>query len=162
MLEDIEPEDIIITNGCMEAVALCLLATVPPGGTVAVEAPTNYSFLQLLKELNLMVAEVPTDPQTGLDIQALERLVHHTRIDACLFMPNFHNPLGCLMPDPKKEALVAYLNERTIPIIEDDIHGDLVVAIATILVARRIVVNAASETLLILSVFRRRSLSAFR
>jgi DNA-binding transcriptional MocR family regulator len=117
--------DIIITNGCMEAVALCLLATVPPGGTVAVEAPTNYSFLQLLKELGLMVAEVPTDPQTGLDIQALEQLIHQTQIDACLFMPNFHNPLGALMPAGHKKALVRLMNRHSIPLIEDDISAEL-------------------------------------
>ena len=121
----ITEEDIIITNGCMEAVALCLLATVPPGGTVAVEAPTNYSFLQLLKELGLMVAEVPTDPRTGLDIQALDQLIRQTRIDACLIMPNFHNPLGALMPTSHKKALVRLMSQHRIPLIEDDISAEL-------------------------------------
>ena len=121
----ITEEDIIITNGCMEAVALCLLATVPPGGTVAVEAPTNYSFLQLLKELGLMVAEIPTDPRTGLDIQALEQLIRQTRIDACLIMPNFHNPLGALMPTSHKKELVRLMSQHRIPLIEDDISAEL-------------------------------------
>jgi DNA-binding transcriptional MocR family regulator len=125
VVEGVTEEDIIITNGCMEAVALCLLATVPPGGTVAVEAPTNHSFLQLLKELGLMVAEVPTDPQTGLDIHALEELVHQTPIDACLFMPNFHNPLGALMPKSHKKKLVRLMNKLSIPLIEDDISAEL-------------------------------------
>lgn len=125
VVEGITEEDIIITNGCMEAIALCLLATAKPGGTVAVEAPTNFTFLQMLKELGLMVAEVPTDPKTGLEIQALERLIHCTRIDACLLMPNFHNPLGSLMPDSHKEALVRLLNSHRIPLIEDDISAEL-------------------------------------
>ena len=125
IVNGITEEDIIITNGCMEAVALCLLATVTPGGTVAVEAPTNFTFLQMLKELGLMVAEVPTDPRTGLEIQALERLIRRTRIDACLFMPNFHNPLGALMPDSHKDALVRLLNRCRIPLIEDDISAEL-------------------------------------
>ena len=63
VLESIEPEDIIITNGCTEAVALSLLAVTRPGDTVAIEAPTNLTFLQLLKELGLLVAEVATDPR---------------------------------------------------------------------------------------------------
>ena len=125
VVEGISEEDIIITNGCMEAVALCLLATVSPGGTVAVEAPTNFTFLQLLKELDLMVAEVPTDPQAGLDIQALERLIRRTKIDACLVMPNFHNPLGALMPDNNKAKLVRLLKSLKIPLIEDDISAEL-------------------------------------
>jgi DNA-binding transcriptional MocR family regulator len=125
LVNGITEEDIIITNGCMEAVALCLLATVTPGGTVAVEAPTNFTFLHLLKELGLKVAEVPTDPRTGLDIQALERLIRRTRIDACLFMPNFHNPLGALMPESHKETLARLLNRCRIPLIEDDISAEL-------------------------------------
>ena len=65
--ENIGPEDIIITNGCTEAVALALLAVTRPGDTVAIESPTNLAFLQLLRELGLLVAEVATDPKEGVD-----------------------------------------------------------------------------------------------
>ena len=121
----VTPEDILITNGCMEAVALALLATTRPGETVAIESPTNYSFLQLLKELNVMVAEVPTDPKTGIDVGELEIAVRKTRIAACLVMPNFHNPLGTVMPEENKRALVALAETYDIPVIEDDISSEL-------------------------------------
>lgn len=125
MVDGIRPEDLLITNGCMEAVALSLMAVTRPGDTVAIESPTNFNFLQLLKELGLMVLEVPTDPRDGVDIDALDALLNQNRIAACLFMPNFHNPLGALMPDEQKEKLVGLLNKREIPVIEDDISAEL-------------------------------------
>lgn len=125
VLEDIEAEDIVITNGCTEAVALSLLAVTRPGDTVAIEAPTNLTFLQLLKELGLLVAEVATDPKEGVDLDELEKCIRGNKIGACLFMPNFQNPLGALMPDWKKKALVDLLSRHEIPVIEDDISSQL-------------------------------------
>jgi len=125
IIQRVTPEDILVTNGCMEAVALALLATTRPGETVAIDTPTNCSFLQLLKELNVMVAEVPTDPKTGIDVNALEEAVQNTRIAACLVMPNFHNPLGAVMPEDKKKTLMRLAETYEIPIIEDDISSEL-------------------------------------
>jgi DNA-binding transcriptional MocR family regulator len=124
-LKGISPEDIIITNGCMEAVALSLLAVTDPGDTVAVETPTNFGYLQLLKELRLLVLEVPTDPRLGADINALEKIFRQNRIKTCLLVPNFHNPLGAIMPEGHKQQLVQLINEYEVPVIEDDISTEL-------------------------------------
>ncbi len=125
VIEGISSEDIIITNGCMEAVALSLLAVAGPGETIAIEAPTNFSFLQLLKELGILVAEVPTDPHTGVMIDELEKIIRQNDIRACLFMPSFHNPLGTMMPDRNKRQLMRLLGSYEIPVIEDDISSEV-------------------------------------
>jgi DNA-binding transcriptional MocR family regulator len=125
VIDGITPGDIVITNGCMEAVALSLLASTQPGDTVAIETPTNFGFLQLLKELGLLVVEVPTDPQHGVDVDELERIFRQDKIKACLLVPNFHNPLGAIMSDGKKQCLVELLSEYEIPVIEDDISAEL-------------------------------------
>ena len=125
MIEGIVPKDIIVTNGCMEAVALSLLATTRPGDTVAIETPTNFGFLQLLHELGLLVMEIPTDPQSGVNVAELEKILIQNSIKACLFIPNFHNPLGACMPDTLKQRLVELLYRFEIPIIEDDISSEL-------------------------------------
>jgi DNA-binding transcriptional MocR family regulator len=125
VVEGVAPEDIIITNGCMEAIALSLLAVTRPGDTVAIEAPTNFSFLQLLKELGLLVVEIAADPRQGIDPGELEKTLTRNRVRACLFMPNFHNPVGALMPEEKKQALVELLSGFEIPVIEDDISSQL-------------------------------------
>ena len=125
LLDEISPEDVVITNGCMEAVALSLQALTRTGDTVAIETPTHFAFLQLLKELGLMVVEAPTDPRYGVDVAEMAHIIQRHDIKACLFMPNFHNPLGALMPDERKAELVRLLNRHDVPIIEDDLSSEL-------------------------------------
>lgn len=125
VLKKISPEDIIITNGCIEAISLCLKALTNPGDTIAIETPTFFGFLQVLKEMGLMVVEVPTDPRYGVDLDELENTFRRNDIKACLFIPNFHNPLGALMPDSRKQKLVELVTRYGIPLIEDDISSEL-------------------------------------
>ncbi|MBT8330988.1 MAG: PLP-dependent aminotransferase family protein [Deltaproteobacteria bacterium] len=125
VLEGIAPEDIIITNGCMEAVALSMLAIARPGDTIAVETPTNFGFLQLLQELGLMVMEVPADPRYGVDLDELQKIFRRNTIKACLLIPNFHNPLGALMPDDHKVRLIQLIDQYDVAVIEDDISSEL-------------------------------------
>jgi DNA-binding transcriptional MocR family regulator len=125
VLKGVSPEDIVITTGCMEAVTLCLQAILKPGDTLAIETPTHFGFLQLFKEMGIMVVEVPTHPWTGVDINALSAVIARNSVRACLFMPNFHNPLGTLLSDERKARLVALLNRHDIPVIEDDICAEL-------------------------------------
>ncbi|MBF0309024.1 MAG: PLP-dependent aminotransferase family protein [Magnetococcales bacterium] len=118
-------EEICITSGCMEAVNLCLRAVTRPGDAVAVESPTFFGFLQVLEDLGLYAVEVPTDPDQGVDPDALARILEDGRVKAGLFIPNHHNPLGACMPSENKRRIVALCTQRGIPLIEDDIYGDL-------------------------------------
>ncbi|MFH1152872.1 MAG: PLP-dependent aminotransferase family protein [Pseudomonadota bacterium] len=121
----ITAEDVVTTGGCMEAVGLCLKAVTRPGDTVLVESPAFHGFLQLMEDLNLMVLEMPCDPDRGIDPKALETILDTHQVNACLFNASFQNPLGCLTSDPDKKAIVHLLALRGIPLIEDDIYGDL-------------------------------------
>lgn len=118
-------EEMVITNSCTEALMLCLRAVTRPGDTVAVESPGYYLMLQLLESLGLKALEIPTDPRTGMSIEALELASRDGRVAACLLVPNASNPLGSVMPDGNKRRLAALTAERSIPVIEDDIYGDL-------------------------------------
>jgi len=117
--------DIVTTFGCTEALNLCLRAVTKPGDTVAVESPTYFGFLQILESLNLKALEIPTHPRDGICLDALEKAVKKQRVAACFVVANFHNPLGGCMPESNKKALVEMLGRKEIPIIEDDIYGDL-------------------------------------
>jgi DNA-binding transcriptional MocR family regulator len=121
----LSPDEIITTTGCMEAVVVALRAVTKPGDVVAVESPTFFGILQAIEQLGLRALEVPTSPRTGMDMDGLERLLRTRRIAACLAIPNFNNPLGSLMPDAAKQRLVGLLGRREIPLIEDDLYGDL-------------------------------------
>jgi DNA-binding transcriptional MocR family regulator len=122
---NLSPDDIITTCGGTEALALCLRAVTRPGDVVAVESPTYFGMLQQIEELGLKALEIPMHPRTGMHLNALERLVRSRRIAACVAVPNFNNPLGSLMPEENKQRLLEILARRDVPLIEDDINGDL-------------------------------------
>jgi len=121
----VAPSEVVITTGCQEAVTHALLALCEPGDTVAIESPTYFSFIRMLERLRLNAIEIPGSSSEGISLEALEYALDHQRVRACLFTPNFSNPLGSLMPDENKERLARLLQSRGVPLIEDDIYGDL-------------------------------------
>lgn len=118
-------DELVITNGAMEALNLCLQAVTRPGDVVVVESPTFYAALQALERLDLRAVEVATDPHDGVDLDALAGLLARQPVAACWFMPSFQNPLGALMSPARKQALVELLARHRIPLIEDDVYGEL-------------------------------------
>ena len=121
----VDAEELVITNGAMEALNLCLESVTRPGDLVAVESPTFYAALQALERHGLRAVEVATHPRTGIDVPALAAVMDRHPVKACWLMPNFQNPLGSLMPDDAKQALVELLARRDVPLIEDDVYGEL-------------------------------------
>lgn len=121
----VDAEDIVITNGALEALNLCLQAVTRPGDAVLVESPTFYAALQSLERNGLQAIEVPTHPREGIELAALERAILRHGPKACWLMTNFQNPLGSLMPDEKKRELVELLTRHQVPLIEDDVYGEL-------------------------------------
>ncbi len=121
-----DPENIVITSGCQEAIFLTLKTLTQPGDVVAIESPTYYGLLQVIESLGLKALEIPTDPQTGLSVEALQLALEQWPIRACVTIANFSNPLGALMPPERKKELVKLINQHPqVTLIEDDIYGDL-------------------------------------
>lgn len=121
----ITPDEIVTTCGGTEALALALRATTAAGDVVAVESPTYFGLLQLLEDLKLRALEIPMEPQTGMRLDVLENTLRRQRIAAVVAVPNHSNPLGSVMPDAAKQRLIAMLRAPGIPLIEDDINGEL-------------------------------------
>jgi DNA-binding transcriptional MocR family regulator len=119
------PDDIVVTCGCTEALTLALTAVAKPGDTIAIESPTYFGVLHALQALDLKVLELPTEAATGIDLAALAQALKSRRIAACLFASSFNNPLGCTMPEEKKLAVLDLLARHKVPLIEDDIYGDI-------------------------------------
>jgi DNA-binding transcriptional MocR family regulator len=117
--------DIVTTAGCKQAVSLCLMALAKAGDTIALESPVYFGLLQLAKSMGLQVIELPTHPQTGVDPDDLKKALKRNKIKVCLLVPNFNNPLGSCMPDENKKATVDLLEDFGVPLIEDDIYGDI-------------------------------------
>lgn len=117
------PDDIITTTGVTNSTSLALSAITQKGDTIAVESPIYFGILQLATSLGLRVLELPTNPVTGIDPDALLKVL--PQIKVCLLVSNFSNPIGSCMPDEHKKAVVSMLAEYDIPLIEDDLYGDV-------------------------------------
>src|SRR5690606_34856878 len=109
----------------MEAIALSLSAITQPGDIIAIESPAYYGLLQLIESLKLRVVEIPGDPEHGLSLSFLEDAIRDCEIKAILLTPNFNNPTSTIIPDESKKRLVEMVSEHRIPLIEDDIYGEL-------------------------------------
>jgi len=116
-------DDLVTTAGAMNAIFNCLKAVTSSGDTIAIESPAYFGIHQIIKSLGLKAIEIPTHPITGVDLEAVKKVL--PQIKACYFISNFSNPLGSLMPDDHKKELVRMLTEFNIPLIEDDIYGNL-------------------------------------
>jgi DNA-binding transcriptional MocR family regulator len=119
------PEEFITTNGAMEAIFLCLRATAKPGEIVALESPTYFGVLEAVETLGLRAVQIPAHPRHGMDLDHLDAALRRLRIAAVLAIPSFNNPLGSCMSDGNRQRLVELLARREVPLIEDDIYGDL-------------------------------------
>ena len=121
----VKADDVIVTSGCLEAIMMCLKAVTSYGDTVAVESPTYFGINQAIESLGLKVVEISTDPVEGIDLAYLEKAIKKFSIKACVFVPSYNNPLGSCMPDEKKKKLVEIITKQHVPLIEDDIYGEL-------------------------------------
>lgn len=121
----VKADDVLITGGCLEAITLCIKSVTKPGDTVAVESPNYFGIFQAIESMGLKVVEISSCPVNGLDLDCLQKAIKKYPIKACVVIPNFNNPLGGCMPDENKKKLVEITTKKNIPLIEDDIYGEL-------------------------------------
>lgn len=121
----IDADDLVVCNGAIEALNLCIAAVTRPGDAVLVESPCFYAALQTLERRGLHAIEVPTHPREGIELGALDAAIRRHAPRACWLMTNFQNPLGSTLPEAKKRELVALLARHELPLIEDDVYGEL-------------------------------------
>jgi len=121
----IEPQQLLVTNGCLEAIVLALRAVTQPGDVVALESPTYFGFFEILEQLHLRALEIPTHPRTGMALDALQLAFDTQPVKAVLVVPTLSNPLGASMPQAERRRLAQMAGQRGIPVIEDVIYNDL-------------------------------------
>ena len=117
--------EVLITNGCMEAINLCLDVVTKEGDIVLIEKPSYQGILQSLDMHGLKALEIPVSLAEGIDLNLLQESLLHNKVAACLLMPRLNNPMGTSMSNDKKEQLLNILDQYDIPLIEDDALGEL-------------------------------------
>ncbi|WP_408951060.1 PLP-dependent aminotransferase family protein [Lysobacter sp. Hz 25] len=122
---EIDPDEIVVTAGAMEAISLTLRTVTRPGDIVILETPTYHGLLQAVAAQGLRVLEVPNRPGLGIDAAQVRELLERHAVRAALLVPNFNNPLGSLTGDADKRAIVAACAAHGTVVIEDDLYGEL-------------------------------------
>lgn len=121
----LKPDEIAITCGCTEALSLALRTVTKPGDIVAIESPSYFGLLQVLEAHGLKALELPTHASEGVEVDALTKALQTRRVAACLLSSSFNNPIGFAMSEQKKLSILDLLERNDVPLIEDDIYGDI-------------------------------------
>ena len=121
----VDSGEIVITHGCVDALQMSLRVLTRPGDLIAAESPTYYGLLQLADLLGLKVIEIPSDPDTGMSLEALQLAAGQWPIKALVLTARLSNPLGVSMPDHRQKQLLSLAARFDIQIVEDDIYGEL-------------------------------------
>jgi GntR family transcriptional regulator / MocR family aminotransferase len=118
------PEQVLITAGSQQAIALACQVLLAPGDSVIVEQPTYNFAVDLFRNLRLKVVGVPVDA-SGMRVELVESLLqqHHPRL--VYTVPNFQNPTGTCLSTPRRRHLLELCSRYNVPILEDDFAGDL-------------------------------------
>lgn len=117
-------ENVLITSGSQQAIALCTQLLLKPGDTVLTENPTYSGALYLFRAYGLRVVGVPVDSE-GMQTEKLESVLQQYHPRLIYTMPDFQNPTGTCLSNPRRQQLMALAERYNVAVIEDDYVGDL-------------------------------------
>ncbi len=116
----VAPEQVIVTNGSMQADAFLFDALVEPGDAVIVERPTYDRTLLSLRNRGADVRMVELEPD-GIDVAAVDRLLAAgVKPRLAHIIPNFQNPAGYTLSADKRTRLLELAREHGFTLFEDD------------------------------------------
>jgi len=121
----VEAEDIVVTQGEAESLQLCLRLLARPGDQVAIASPGSLRALELIASLGLRPLAIPSSPERGLSVQALDFALQHHAVACCIAEPSHDSVCGSALPDDERQQLAALLARHRLPLIECDQMGDL-------------------------------------
>lgn len=121
----LNPDEIIITDGALQALTIALKSVTKARDVVAVESPCVFSVLEVLAHLELKVIEIPVHYKTGFDVEYFQKICKENKISALVTTPNFHNPTGVIMNDETKKEILSIAEIHQFCIIENDMYSDL-------------------------------------
>jgi len=117
-------DDLMITNGCQQALDLMGRVLLRPGDAVAVEDPVYPGLKNLLSGMGAQLLGIPVGSD-GIDVDFAARLLSRERPRFLVITSNFQNPTGATLPHSAREGLLAAAHAAGVPIIENDAYGEL-------------------------------------
>ncbi|RLJ32924.1 DNA-binding transcriptional MocR family regulator [Chryseobacterium sp. 7] len=119
------PDEIIITDGALQALTIALKSVTKAGDTIAVDSPCVFSVLEVMMHLELKVIEIPVHYRSGFDAEYFRTACKENEIKALVITPNFHNPTGIIMKDEVKKEVLGIAETYQLCIVENDMYSDL-------------------------------------
>ena len=120
-----EPEQVFITNGAQQGLAILSRLFLDPGDSAIIEAATFTGIQQITAGRGAHVSTIPTDLQTGADVDALEVAFKTVKPRLAVIIPDFHNPLGVSLTLEKRQRIAELAAAYQVPVIEDDPYSSL-------------------------------------
>ncbi len=121
----IDQSENLITSGCHESLSIALKCVTEPGDVVLIESPTYSGLLQIMDAQGLRAITIPHHPETAINFAAIENACKKWTVKACVIINNYSYSPASTDGDNHKAALLELLNQYRVPLIEDDIFGDL-------------------------------------
>ncbi len=118
------PDQVLITSGSHQALAMVAWLLLRPDDVVLVESPTYAGAIELFRAMNVRLLGIPVDEQ-GMQVEQVEDALHSTHPRLIYTIPTFHNPTGVCLSGTRRRRLVALASRYNVPILEDDFAGDL-------------------------------------
>lgn len=118
------PEQILVTNGALQALDLTIRAMLPRGRGALVELPSYPVALDALRAAGARLSSVPMSEQAW-DVEALEASVRNQPPRLAYLMPDFHNPTGSLMGAEARERVLGVLGRAGTTTVVDETFAEL-------------------------------------
>ena len=117
-------DELVITNGCQQALDLIARLFGAGGQTVALEDPVYHGELRVFSRAGANVVPVPLD-QGGIDVDALEEILERNRPRLLIVTPSFQNPTGATLPLERRKRIVVLARKFGVVLVENDIYSEL-------------------------------------
>ena len=117
-------DEIVVTSGAQQGIALAARATLEPGDVAVIESPTFIGMMTAMRGTGARVIGVPVD-EDGFDVDALERLLARHEVKLVGLQSACQNPTGRSLSDERRERLARLAIERNFFILEDRVYADM-------------------------------------
>lgn len=117
-------DDLIVTNGCQQALDLLARMLAARGETVIVEDPVYHGLLRVFERAGAVVVPAPVT-NYGVQPAALEALVVQHRPRAVVLTPSFQNPTGASIPAANRQRIIEVARRYGVVLVENDIYSEL-------------------------------------
>jgi 2-aminoadipate transaminase len=117
-------DDLMVTNGCQQALDLLARSLTANGGTVVCEDPVYHGLLRVFSRAGAHIIPVPVGP-AGMDLEVLQEVLTHQRPRLLVVTPSFQNPAGVTLPLEARKCLVEWAQRTGVTLVENDIYSEL-------------------------------------